>query len=184
MKGTADIDALINDPTSKRLFEIFKTSKSELKITITESKMMNRCKNWNKCTEISPSGRHLGHYHALFRPFKCDNKTKKVSIKEKREAIIQVHFMMLQIAEINSHVYAELKNILMCMIEKNQRFSKIHYLQVVHLYECDLNLLLGLYMREMDQYCKKNCLLNEGFYGGRPGRRSIDPIIVDLLKMK
>ena len=74
LKGTADIDAITNDPTSKRLFEIFKTSKPELKIMIKEEKMMDRYKNWNKRTATLLSGRHLSHYHTLFRPLKYDNK--------------------------------------------------------------------------------------------------------------
>ena len=74
LKGTADIDAIINDPTSKKLFEIFKP---ELKIMITEEKMMDRYKSWNKRTATLPSSRHLGHYHALFRPFKYENRGDK-----------------------------------------------------------------------------------------------------------
>ena len=35
MKGTVDIDKIIDDPTSKLLFDIFKTSKPELEINIT-----------------------------------------------------------------------------------------------------------------------------------------------------
>ena len=39
-------------------------------------------------------------------------------------------------------------------------------------------------MREIDQHCKDNHLLNEGFYGGRPGRRSINPVIIDLTQVE
>ena len=76
--------------------------------------------------------------------------------------------MMLRIAAMNSHVYARWKNILTYMIEKDLGSAKIHQFRVIHLYECDLNLLLGLYMREMDQHCEDNHLLNKGSYGGRP----------------
>ena len=38
MKGTVDIDKLIDNSTSKRLFEILKISKSELNINITHKK--------------------------------------------------------------------------------------------------------------------------------------------------
>ena len=41
LKGTADIDAITNDPTSKTLFEIFKTSKPELEIEVIKEKMMD-----------------------------------------------------------------------------------------------------------------------------------------------
>ena len=42
IEGTTDLDAITNDPTSKRLFETFKTSKPEIKIMVTKEKIMNR----------------------------------------------------------------------------------------------------------------------------------------------
>ena len=36
----------------------------------------------------------------------------------------------------------------------------------------------------MDQHCEDNYLLNKGSYGGRPGRRSIDPVIVDVTQVE
>ena len=113
----------------------------------------------------------MGHFHALFRPFKydLDDEGDKANLEEKRELISDVCFMMLRIAAVNSHVYARWNNILACMIEKYLGSVKIHRLRVIYLYECDLNLLLGLYMRGMDQHCEDNHLLNQGSYGGRPG---------------
>ena len=95
---------------------------------VTKEKMMNRYKKWNERTATSLSGRQLGHYHALFRPFKYDisNEGDKAELEEKREAIIEMHFIMPQIAAINSHVYARWKNILTCMIKKYLGSVKIH----------------------------------------------------------
>ena len=64
------------------------------------------------------------------------------------------------------------------MIEKDKESSKIHRLQVIHPYEC------ALYMREMDQHCKDNYLLNKGFYKGRLGKRSINLVIIDLTQVE
>ena len=72
-----------------------------------------------------------------------------MDVEEKRELIIDVNFMMLQIAAVNSHAYARWINIHTCMIEKDLESGKIHRLQVIHLYEYDVILLLGLYIREM-----------------------------------
>ena len=66
LKGTADIDTITDDPTSRQLFDIFKTSKPELKTKITEENIMHRYKRWNERTATSPSGRHLCYYYALF----------------------------------------------------------------------------------------------------------------------
>ena len=167
IEGTADINAITDDQTSKNLLEIFKTSKPELEIEITKEKMMNRYKMWNERTATSPSGRHLGHFHALFRPFKYDleDPGDKLMLEDARELIINVHYMILQIAAKHKHVYL-VENILTCMIEKDLGSSKMYQLRVIHLYEYDLNLLLGLYMREVDQHCEDNHLLNKGSYGG------------------
>ena len=105
-KSAADIDALFDNPTSKQLFEKFKTSKPIVEIMIIEEKIMNKYKNWNKRTATSPSGNILAIINALFWPFKNNNKTERVGLEEKWEAIIQVHFMTLRISAINSHVYA------------------------------------------------------------------------------
>ena len=67
--------------------------------------MMDKYKIWDERTATSPSGRHLGHFHALFKPFKFKDKVDRARIEEKREPTVQVHFVMLQIAAIHSHVY-------------------------------------------------------------------------------
>ena len=66
------------------------------------------------------------------------------------------------------------------MIQKDPGSAKIHRLRVLHLYECDLNLLLGLFLRELDQHCEDKKLINKGTYGCRANRRAIDPVIVDI----
>ena len=121
LEGIADIDAITNGLTSKRLFEIFKTLTPDLEIIVTKEKMMNRYKKWNGHTATSPSGRQLGYFHALFQSFKynLDNTGDKATLEETRKLIIDVHFMMLQIAAVNIHVHARWKNMLTCMIEKD-----------------------------------------------------------------
>ena len=104
---------------------------------------MAKYKIWDKKTATSPSGRHLVHYHALFKPFKYKDETDRNKIETKRAPIIEVHFIMLQIAAICSHVYKRWTYILTCMIEKDEGSANIHRLCVIHLYKCDLNLLLG-----------------------------------------
>ena len=66
LDGTSDITAITSDPMSIQLLKIFGTKKSELDIIVTKDKMMNKYKIWKEVTSTSPSGRHLGHFHALF----------------------------------------------------------------------------------------------------------------------
>ena len=66
------------------------------------------------------------------------------------------------------------------MIEKVPGCPKISKLRVIHLYECDLNLLFGISFRQLQQHNEDKFKLNDGCYGGRPNRRAIDPVIVDV----
>ena len=71
---------------------------------------MNRYKKWNERTATSPSWRHLGHFHALFGPFKynLDNARDKAEVEEKRELSFDVHFMMLRIDAVNSRKHIKI----------------------------------------------------------------------------
>ena len=55
---------------------------------------------------------------------------------------------------------------------------------MIHLYECELNLFIGLYFRKLSQHLEDNNLLNSGTYGGRPNCRAIDPVIIDVTQTK
>lgn len=123
-KGNADILLLTTDSMSCALFEIFGITKPELKIKMTKDKMMNKYKHWDKQTATSPSGRHLGHFHSLFKTFKFKNSVEKANIEEKRDEIVQVHFIMLSIAAIYSHLYDLWLNILTSMIENDPGSAK------------------------------------------------------------
>jgi len=48
--------------------------------------------------------------------------------------------------------------------------SKIHRLRVIHLYECDLNFIIGWKWREAIHKAQEEGTINEGQYEGCPGR--------------
>ena len=143
---------------------------------------MKANKIWKKRTATSPSGRHLGHFHAFIRHFKAANDQKRELLEQKREDIIQVHFNMLFIAVIHEHVYNQWKLSLTCMIEKDIGSALVNRLQVIHLYGCDVNMLIGMFVRELDHHCEGNKLINEGTYGSRTNRRAIHLVIVDVTR--
>jgi hypothetical protein len=97
-----------------------------------------------------------------------------------RTEIIDMHAKMIQTAYDNEHVYDRWEYILTCMLGKDSGVPTIHRLRVIHLYECDLNLLFSIFFRELDQHCEDNILINTGVYGCRPSRRVIDPVFVDV----
>jgi hypothetical protein len=180
LEGTHDPTDITNDEWSWYLLTSMKRHSKELEIEITAEKMMTKYKGWKERTSTSPSGRHLGHFHALFRPMKAKDKEDRERLEWIRQEIIDLHAIMLQTAYNNEHVYKRWEYILTCMLGKDSGIPRIHRLRVIHLYECDLNLLFSIFFRELDQHCEDNYLLNKGVYGCRPTRRAIDPVFVDV----
>ncbi|OEU19894.1 hypothetical protein FRACYDRAFT_235957 [Fragilariopsis cylindrus CCMP1102] len=180
LDGTGDPTDITDDEWARFLLTSMKRNSEELKIEITAEKMMEKYTRWNERTSTSPSGRHLGHFHALFRPLKAKNKKDRERLDDIRQDIIDLHATMLQTAYDNEHVYKRWEYILTCMLAKETGIPRIHRLRVIHLYECDLNLLFSLVFRELDQHCEDNFLLNKGVYGCRPNRRAMDPVFVDV----
>ena len=180
LEGKADPTDITDDEWSRFLLASMKRNSEELNIEITPVKMMGKYMRWKERTSTSPSGRHLGHFHALFRPLKAANKEDRERLDGIRQEIIELHATMLQTAYDNEHVYKRWEYIITCMLAKEPGIPRIHRLRVIHLYECDLNLLFSLFFRELDQHCEDNYLINKGVYGCRPNRRAIDPVFVDV----
>ena len=95
--------------------------------------VMNKYKKWNEKITTSPSGRHLGHFHALFRAFSYNDDEEKKEIEKMRDVIIEMHHLMLMIAIKNGFVYERWKTIVTQMIEKLPGCPKITRLRVIHL---------------------------------------------------
>jgi hypothetical protein len=80
-----------------------KRHSEELKIEITAAKMMDKYRRWKERTSTSPSGRHLGHFHALFRPLKAKDDDDRDRLEGIRTEISLIYGMSLSTA-ISSHM--------------------------------------------------------------------------------
>ena len=70
------------------------------------------------------------------------------------------------------------------MIEKEPGNPKIHRLRVIHLYEADYNLILGIFWsRKLVRQAEEKRLFNKGFYGSRPGLSAVDPVLLEELQV-
>lgn len=85
---------------------------------------------------------------------------------------------------MNKHVIERWKQIVTQMIKKDPGCPEFFRLHVIHLYKCDLNLLISIYFQKLQQHYKNNKLLNNGCYGGRPNQHAIDPIVVDVTQIE
>ena len=91
---------------------------------------------------------------------------------------------MCQIAIKHQHVYDLWTTVVTQMIEKDPGTPKVHQLRVIHLYECNFNLLLKIYFWQFSWHCEDTNQFNDGCYGGRPNRRAIDPVIVEVTQVE
>jgi hypothetical protein len=67
LDGSDDLTDIIDNEWSRYLIQSMKRHSKEIKIEITTEKMMEKYRRWKeRTTSTSPSGRHLGHFHALF----------------------------------------------------------------------------------------------------------------------
>ena len=73
LNGTATIEEIVEDEASRDLLQSFQRKEAQFKVEFDSDNMIKRYRSWSEKTTTSPSGRHLGHFHALFRPFKFDN---------------------------------------------------------------------------------------------------------------
>jgi hypothetical protein len=105
LNGSGDVTDITNDEWSRYLLKSMKRHSKEIKIEITTEKMMEKYRRWKERTSTSPSGRHLGHFHALFRPLKAKNDKDRERLEGIQQYIIALHAIMLQNAYDNEHVY-------------------------------------------------------------------------------
>ena len=55
---------------------------------------------------------------------------------------------------------------------------------MIHLYEADYNLILGVKWCDALHHAEDNQLLSESQYGSRPGREAHDPVLIEELEME
>ena len=80
------------------------------------------------------------------------------------------------------YIFDRWRTIVNSLLEKDVGQPKIHRLRVIHLYEWDWNLLLGVKWRALLHHAFDNGLLNEHCTGGVPGKSAPDTVFVKELE--
>jgi hypothetical protein len=138
---------------------------------------------WNKNTSTSPSGRHLGHYHAILKvDGLIPNSAEALVTAASRNSIWTIHHSLFDCGIQNAHCFSRWKQIVIAMIEKEPGNPAIHRLRVIHLYENDYNLLLSTHYRKAVHAAEDSNVLNNSNFGARTARSSLDPIGIEILQ--
>lgn len=176
---------IINATAATKLFvdHLQRKTLSELPAEITEEEFLGKLKHWPEKTSTSPSGLHLGHYHAAWRDCGLDGDNPIRSEVEKGQAYLRrIHVALLNYSLKFGYSFERWSNVVNVMLQKDPGNPRIHRLRVIHLYEADYNLLLAVKWRQAMHHAEDERLLNDGLYGSRSGRSAHDPVFVEVLQ--
>lgn len=154
---------------------------------ITAEEFVAKIRNWMESTTTSPSGIHLGHYHALIaRHCHKDSPSSPECelLDAHQEALIYAHVSLINYALRMGISYDRWKTVVNIMLEKDPGDPKIHRLRVINIYEADYNLLLSIQWRNLMHLAEDHHLLNEGQYGSRPHRNAHDPVFIEEMQFE
>jgi hypothetical protein len=70
------------------------------------------------------------------------------------------------------------------MLFKEPGNIKIHRTRVIHLYEADYNLAMGLKWKAAMEQAEATQVLNPGQYGSRPSRGAYDPVFIEEFQLE
>lgn len=143
--------------------------------TLTDKQFDGKLKSWNERTSTSPSGLHLGHLKSYYAKHSLDPDSENgQKVTTAQNDIRTAHLELLNYALEEGYAYTRWNKIVNTLIPKDPGCQKIHRLRVIHLYEADYNLILGVKWRELLHHAVKHKLLNTNQFGSVPGRSAID----------
>ena len=123
--------------------------------TISVEDYTSKLKIWSESTSTSPSGLHLGHYKALISRHQysdIDPDDEELSAKRDewnrmQQKLLDIHVRMLNYALERGYTYQRWHTVANAILFKDNDNVRIHRTRVIHIYEADYNLTLGIKWR-------------------------------------
>jgi len=158
--------------------------------TISDEDFSDKLKFWSESTTTSPSGTHLGHYKSLIarHSFSSDAaeddltpafKARRDELDFKQRAIRTLRLELLNYALERGYSFQRWRKVVNTMLFKDPDNVRLHRTRVIHIYEADYNLFLGIKWREAMHQAEDLRLLNEGQFGSRPFRNATEPVFIE-----
>ena len=185
LNGKLDIDALDTTQATKSILRRLKRDENQQEIDtyVSGEDFYQGFKNWREDTSTSPSGQDLSQYKAFYKFPKVHRvKQDKEEPPPEHERLFNIIAAIANIALKHSHPLQRWRKVVNAMIEKIPGFPRIEKLRVIHLYEADVNLLLGvLWGRRLQQHGESEGRFGQEQWGSRRHRCSIDVAILKAL---
>ena len=147
------------------------------------AQMARKHRHLSLSTVTSPSGRHLGRYNALFNKgvYQPDDDEYK-NFCTKQQEIAQLIIRVINFCIRTGYALQRWLTVINTMICKDPGVFKIHRLRVLHLYEADFNLLMGVKWRELILTADQKRWVNDKQYGARPGCEASSLVLYEELR--
>ena len=164
LKQSAEMAALISHPT------------------INEQEYIGKLKVWKESTSTSPSGLRLGHYKALIANHDysgveedtIEEYAKKEEWDHMQRCLLRLHVQQLNYALERGYAYQRWRKVVNTILFKDPDNVRIHRTRVIHIYEADYNLMLGIKWRVALYQAEPSANLTTGNLDPAPdGMRSI-----------
>ena len=167
--------------------------------TITEKEFRGKLQAWRETTSTSPSGLHLGHWKALIARHEYSDEedlsppadpaipppiSKRDEWNHMQNELFDLYLNMINYALERGYSYQRWQKVVNTILFKDPDNVKIHRTRVIHIYEVDYNMVLGLKWRMALYQAEALKELNEGQYGSRPERNAIDPVMLEELQFE
>lgn len=167
--------------------------------TVTEAEYTQKLKVWKESTSTSPSGLHLGHYKALISKHQYtdvedleggdeDTEDEVAAKRDKwnhmQSTMLTLHVTMLNYALERGYSYTRWKTVVNTILFKDEDNVHLHRTRVIHIYEADYNLMLGIKWRLALYQAEAFRELHDGQYGSRPRRNAVDPVLIEELQFE
>ena len=158
----------------------YMTKPDSISPELTEEEYKGKIKAWDERTSTSPtSNMHLGHLKAYWAEHTLAEGSKEAThIETVRRRILDGHLLLLNYAIQFGYSFRTWQRIVNNMLENNPGLPKIHRLRVIHLYEADYNLILGVKWRQVLHHATSKGLINDGCYGSLPGKEATDALLI------
>ena len=189
--GTADMDSNVA-LLLQHLKQTDEMAALEPHPTVTEQEYRGKLKVWKESTTTSPSGLHLGHYKTLiarhkYSEIESENEADNAQRDEwnhMQSSLLTLHVQLLNYALERGYSYERWKNVTYTILFKDPDNVRIHRTRVIHIYEADYNLMLGIKWRMALYQAESLRELNKGQYGSRPRRNAIDPVFIEEMQLE
>ena len=161
--------------------------------TISDHEFCSKLKVWRESTSTSPSGMHLGHYKVLVARHSFSTTAddtdltpefiaRRDDLNRKQTDIRLAKLAIINYALERGYSFQRWQNIVNSILFKDPDNMRLHRTRIIHIYEADFNLAMGLKWRVATQQAEDLQTLNEGQYGSRTTRSAVEPVYIEELQ--